>query len=72
MYFEEHPLMAVSQVRINQKQKLKKQVFCKTDVLKYSLKVTGWHLYWSVFFKDVTCFETTNTKAWKLCMLCTN
>ena len=30
--------MAVSEVRINQKRNLKKQVFCKTDVLKYSLK----------------------------------
>ena len=62
--------MAVSEVRINQKRNLKQQVFCKTDVLKYSLKVTGWHLHWSVFSNDVTRFETANAKTWKLCMFC--
>ena len=55
--------MAVSEVRTNQKRNLKQQVFCKTDVLKYSLKVAGSHLYWSLFFNDVTRFESTNTKA---------
>ena len=72
IYFEEHLRMAISEVRIKQKRNLKKQVFCKTDVLKYLLKATGWHLYWSVSFNDVTRFETTNTKAWKLCMICIN
>ena len=64
IYFEEHPQMAVSEVRINQKPNLKKQVLCKTDVLKYSLiKSHRRHLYWSVIFNDVTRFETTYTKA---------
>ena len=36
-YLEESPEIAASEVRINQKWNLRKQVFCKTDVLKYSL-----------------------------------
>ena len=62
IYFEEHPRMAVSEVRINQKRDFKKQVFCKTDVLKYSLKVTAWHLYWSVSFNDVHALKPRTRK----------
>ena len=46
-YFEEHPRTAASEVRINPKWNLRKQVFFKADVLKYSLKATERHLYWS-------------------------
>ena len=28
-------------------------MFFKTDVLKYSLKATEWHLYWSVFLRKL-------------------
>ena len=52
-YFEEHPRTAASEVRINPKWNLRKQVFFKTDVLKYSLKATEWHLYWSVFLRKL-------------------
>ena len=48
-YFEEHPRRAASEVRIKPKLNLRKQVFFKTDAIKYSLKATEWHLYWSVF-----------------------
>ena len=36
------------------------------------LKVTGKHLYWSLFFNEATRSETTNRKAWKLCSFCIN
>ena len=81
-YFEEHPPTAASKVRINQKWNFRKQVFCKTDFLKYSLKAWNYNtfhvkshmknLYSGLFFNEGTRFETTNTKAWKLCTFCIN
>ena len=50
IYFEEHPRMPVSDVKINQKRNLKNQVLCKTYALKYPLKVTRYiHLHCSLF-----------------------
>ena len=38
----------------------RKQVFCKKGILKYLLKLTGKHLYWSLFFNEVTHCMPTN------------
>ena len=49
-YFEEHPRTAASEIRINQKCNQRKHVLCKKCILKYLLKLTGKHLYQSLFF----------------------
>ena len=50
-YFEEHPRTAASEI-----------LFFKTDVLKYLLKVTEWHLYWSVFLMKLHALKP---RKWK-------
>ena len=40
--------------------KLRKQVLFKTDLLKYSLKATEWHLYWSVFLMKLHALKSQN------------
>ena len=39
--------------------KLEKEVFCKKSILKYLLKLTEKHLYWSLFFDEVTRYWST-------------
>ena len=49
-YFEKYLQTAVSEVRINQRLNMRKQVFCEKGVLKYFFKITGKHLYWSLLW----------------------
>ena len=59
IYFEEHPRMPVSDVKINQKRNLKNQVLCKTYALKYPLKVTRYTCT-AVFSNDVHALKLRN------------
>ena len=62
-YFEEHPRRAASEVRINPKLNLRKQVFFKTDVSQIFIKSHRMTPVLECLFNEVTRSETTNTKA---------